>query len=187
MMPKSFITLILLLGAVIIGVFYLRPQWQSFQDLRKSSEHLEELSREFDILIQNRDSLVGLINTVSKKDLERIDKALPKGSQAGEVLVILENMVGRHGLTLPSIGLQSASEPASETKALSQIGVKSADAIREFPVDLNIKGSYESFKNFLVEIEKNLRITDATSLSFGALSGADDKINFNARIKMYYQ
>lgn len=187
MMPKSFITLILLLGAVLIGVFYLRPQWQRFQGLRESSEHLEELSTEFDTLIKNRDSLVDLINVVSKKDLERIDKALPKGSQAGEVLVVLENLVGKHGLTLQSIGLQSVNEPASETKILSQTSVRPVDAIREFPVDLNIKGPYESFKNFLAEIEKNLRITDVTSLSFGAPSGADDKINFNVRIKMYYQ
>ena len=193
-MPRAFITLVLLLGAILIGVFYLRPEWQRFQELRVSTERLQQLSSEFDELIKNRDAFVDLINTVSKTDLDNIDKALPKGSQAGEVLVTLENFVGRHGMSLQSIGLTGGSEPVSKTSSSPSIGSASAvsvsapaSVIREFPVDLNIKGQYDSLKNFLLEIEKNLRVTDVASLSFGSLKDANERVGFSLRVKMYYQ
>lgn len=193
-LPRAFITLILLLGAILIGVFYLRPEWKRFQELRVSTERLQQLSSEFDELIKNRDAFVDLINTVSKTDLDNIDKALPKGSQAGEVLVTLENLVGRHGIILQSIGLTAGREPATKISSSPSIGSASvvstavpASAIKEFPVDLNLTGSYDSIKNFLSEIEKNLRITDVTSLSFGSMKDASEKIGFSLRVKMYYQ
>lgn len=178
----------------MIGVFYLRPEWGRFQELRVSTERLQQLSSEFDELIKNRDAFVDLINTVSKTDLDNIDKALPKGSQAGEILVTLENLVGKHGIVLQSIGLTGGREPASKVSSTPSIGSASsvsvttpAPVIKEFPVDLSITGSYESLKNFLLEIEKNLRITNAVSLSFGSFARPDEKINFSLRVKMYYQ
>jgi len=193
-MPRAFITLILLIGTVILGWFYLRPEWKYFQELRSSNERLEQLSAEFDELIKNRDTLVDLINSVSKNDLDRIDKALPKGSQAGEILVMLENLVGKNDLSLQSIGLSAGAEQFSKTAVGPKLGSVSPlapqiqpESIKDFPVDLSVAGSYESLKKFLAEIESNLRVTDAASLSFGGMNKPEEKVNFSLRVKMYYQ
>ena len=177
-----------------MGWFYLRPEWKYFQELRSSNERLEQLSAEFDELIKNRDTLVDLINSVSKNDLDRIDKALPKGSQAGEILVMLENLVGKNDLSLQSIGLSAGAEQFSKTAVGPKLGSVSPlapqiqpESIKDFPVDLSVAGSYESLKKFLAEIESNLRVTDAASLSFGGMNKPEEKVNFSLRVKMYYQ
>ncbi len=186
-MARLFIIIILIFAAVVIGVFYLRPQWQQFQILQKESENLRNIARELDDLIQNRDALVKIINTVDKQDLQKIDHALPKGPRSAEFLVLLETLANRNNIVLRQVNFIGAGEPQSGQPRPG--GAITAPAgigtIKEFPVSMNVSGSYEAFKSFLRDLERSLRIIDINSVSFSASS--KDQFDFSLKGKTYYQ
>jgi Tfp pilus assembly protein PilO len=185
-MPKIFITFILLSGSLIIGLFYLRPQWQQFGTLRLSAENLRNISAELDELIQNRDALTKTISAVSKTDLGKIDLALPQGPRSAEFLTLLEALAQKNKIILKQVNLSEPLSPAGGLpKPGGNVSLPSASTFREIPVVLNVGGSYESFKSFLSDLEKNLRIIDIESVSFSG--SGNNQFDFSIRGKTYYQ
>ena len=59
-------------------------------------------------------------------------------------------------------------------------------AILEFPIILNVSGPYESFKEFLRDLEKNLRLIDVQEISF-ITPPQGTTFDFNLRLKTYFQ
>jgi Tfp pilus assembly protein PilO len=191
-MPRLVITIILLFGAVVVGSFYLLPEWRNFREFRGEAQELREISAELDLLTENRDELLSRINSISKDDLRRIDQALPTGPQSAEFLVLLEKLASKNNLALRRVDLVSAAalgatvsggQPrpgGSPTKSIKNGG------IAEFPVGISLGGSYEAFKGFLSDLEQNLRTIDVTDISFTS----PEKINtfdFGIKAKTYYQ
>lgn len=191
-MSKTIIILILLAGTALIGVFYLKPAWQDFQELRKQTEDLKQISEELDELTKNKDVLIETINSLSKDDLKRINQSFPKGSRASDFLVMLENLLAKKGILLKRIEVGSiTSETKSETggqpkPSAPPVVLKAKGAISELPITLSVFGPYESIKGLLIDLEKNLRLIDAQDISFTS-SGRNDPIDVTLKIKTYYQ
>lgn len=190
-MPRLLITIILLFGAVVVGSFYLLPEWRSFRELREAAQELREISAELDLLTENRDELLSRINSISKDDLRRIDQALPTGPQSAEFLVLLEKLSSKNNLALRRVDLISeaalGSSPGGQPRPGGAPGksVKTG-GIAEFPVGISLGGSYEAFKGFLNDLEQNLRTVDVTDISFTS----PEKVNafdFAVKAKTYYQ
>lgn len=185
-MARLFITTILILASAVIGVFYLRPQWQQFQTLQEESENLRNIATELDDLIQNRDALIKAINTVSRQDLQKIDQALPQGPRSAEFLVLLETLAKRNNTVLRQVDLIGSGEAQSgQPRPGGSLTAPSIGTIKEFPVSINVGGSYDAFKSFLGDLERSLRIIDINSLSFSASSR--DLFEFSLKGKTYYQ
>lgn len=191
-MTQTFITILLIFGSVGIGLFYLNPEWKEFKDLQNKIENINSISLELDELINEQDSLVTLINTISKEDLNRIEKTLPEGPHTAEFLVMLENLSIENKVVLQSINLASfvskkaETTPSQPTPGSIVLAPKSEQLIKELPVDLVVIGTYQSFKDFLNALERNLRIIDVISLNFTS-AGDTDLYTFTVRLKTYYQ
>jgi len=185
-MPKLFITLVLILGGSIVGVFYLRPQWQEYKTSQAEAENLYNLSVELDELIQNRDSLIQTLNSVSREDLKRIDLALPQGARAAEFLTTLETLAKRNNIIMRQVDLIGESAPTpGQPRPGGTANLPRTGAYRELPMTLSVTGSYESFKFFLRDLEYNLRIIDVLGVSFSG-SGRN-QFDFTIKGKTYYQ
>ncbi len=189
-MPKFFLAIFLIIGTGIIGFFYLRPEWQKFQSLRQENTELQHISEEFDSLTAQRDSLIREINAISKEQRDTISQALPEGAGAADLMVDLETMTKNRELILKRIDLSGTVEGKSGTKQPSPAGIIASaqpkGAILEFPVLLNISGPYESFKGFLQDLEKKLRLIDIQEISFIA-PPQGRTFDFNLKLKTYFQ
>lgn len=190
-MPRLFITIILLFGTATTGFFYLAPQWQNFKSLRGDSAALAGISEELDALIQNRDALLSLINSVSADNLERIDRALPSGVQASKFLVSLERLTAKNNLVLRRVDLASSAAQLNTRGGQPRPGgtpsstVKSG-GINELPVGLSVSGTYESLKGFLADLEKNLRLIDVEDITFTSPE-KPSAFDIAIKAKTYYQ
>ena len=189
-MPKLLITIFLLAGAALVGYMFLYPAWQEFQSLRQGNLELQQESAEFDFLTQKRDALIKEVNAVSAEQREAIDKAIPLGAKAAEFLVDLEAITKKRGLALKRIDLAGTVEVKSAAGQPVTSRTPSAALTQgttaEFPVGLNVSGSYESFKSFLQDLEKNLRLIDVQDISFIA-PAKGDLLDFGLKIKTYFQ
>lgn len=110
---------LLLIGALLIGIFYLKPAWDQFQEIRRETEHVRTLSVEFDELIQNRDALIAKLNLVSRDDLRKLEALIPQGAQSLEYLISLQQ-AGRDGGIGLAFTKADINPPASSSAGTSQ-------------------------------------------------------------------
>lgn len=192
-MTRNALIVLFLFTTAIVAFFYLQPTWDEFQILRKNNAGLQNLSAELDELIGNRDLLFEKINAISKDNLTRIDTALPSGPRAAEFLVFLENLATKHSVTMTNTSLTGSTvtktTASSGQPRPSQITTNvQGQTIAELPLSLQVTGSYEALKNFLGDLEKNLRITDVENISFSSPSGKNkNEFQFSLTLKAYHQ
>ncbi len=197
-MPRIFIATILFAAALLSGLFYLSPEWDRFQTLRGEVAELEAISAEFDELIDNRDKLLSLVNSISKENLGRVDRMLPQGPHASDFLVSMEAITIENAIALRRIDLVSPEGEKSEPQAQrpgtpgtprptgAAVSPRSVKETQALPFNLQVAGSYASFKKFLRGLERNLRLIDVEDISFSA--GSKGEISdFTLKAKTYYQ
>jgi len=191
-MARTLITMILIFGILILGFVYLGPAWSEYSATRQATQELQEISQELDNLIINKDQLISSVNRISKENLDRMDVALPSNKKAAELLVFFESVAGKNSLVLKNIDLEE--KILAERTSLGNPRPGSAIAntnrpsgeVNELPITMNLLGGYDSFKNFLRDLEQNLRIIDVENINFSATSNSS-VFTFGIKVKTYYQ
>ena len=212
-MSKIVTALIFFLAAIVLGFFYTVPAWQRFGALGTDITTVATASEEFDQLIANRDNLINLINGITKENLERLDAIFPKGAHASDFLVAVEALTTESTVALRRIDIVSPSSGGQGTEksgasvlqprptttagmagaAGSGVATDSTKkqengaGARELPFSVQVAGTYQDFKKFLVNTERNLRLIDVDEISFSATGKKDESIEFTLKAKTYYQ
>lgn len=201
-MPRIFVTIILIVSTIALAVLYLSDEWAKFSTFRKEIDELSNISAELDELTGDRDKLVAIINSLSQEDLSRISQAIPLGPKAADLMVLMENLTTSHsmvlnridlaGFTVVKIGEAGGAVAQPRPGTLPSLKPKSNVSIKDFPLTMNVNGTYETFKTFLRDIEHNLRIIDIEDLSFSAPGGVtagnkSSTVDFSIKAKTYYQ
>lgn len=189
-MQKILSAIFLIFGAAVIVIVYLNQEWQTFQRLRGRIDRLETISRELDDLGTKRTALEEKINSITAENLTRISQILPVGQAGPQLITTLERVALASRIKLPSIDISAVGHaqtpppgeptPVGSPQPLTQTG------IQEFPINLSINGNYHNFKNFLVRLERGLRLMNISQVSFGILSKDGDG-QFRIEGKTYHQ
>ncbi|MBI2454377.1 MAG: type 4a pilus biogenesis protein PilO [Parcubacteria group bacterium] len=194
-MNKRLITNTVVYAALVLAVWFVAmPVWSSFRvetkeiALKKQTIALEKQ------VIAKLNSVSQVLNS-QKDNVSRLEQAIPGDELKPELLSIMENLASQNGLALLTIGVKT---PTSEdnARAAPRTGeVKSAGSIKTLEVDLQVSGTYSSFKNWLEAIEKNLRITDVSGISFAieekknaegeVISAIDPVIDYTVSMNTY--
>ena len=195
-MSRLFLTIAFFTAAIVMALFFLRPEWQRSRILAEETGELEEISREFDELIANRDQLLDRINSITKDNLTRLDLILPQGPNSSQFLAALEALALENGVALRRIDLISPDSERAEVPGrvgtsqprpgVAQAAILESKDSETLPFNIQISGSYDSFKKFLASSERNLRLIDVDEIVFGA-SGKAELLDFSIKAKTYYQ
>lgn len=191
-MPKTFLIILLIAGVVILGVFYVKPQWDTFNSLRADSQDLQSINSELDELIANLNTIGDTITKIDKNDLTRVDQTLPQGQDTANFLVTLESLAIKNGLALRrtdvAAGDNGLAKSSGQPKPSGSIAnISSSEALKNFSVTLSVVGQYDAFKGFLRDLEKLPRIADAKEITFNAPVRQGESIEFILQVKTYYQ
>lgn len=186
-----------LLGALFMGIFFLKPAWDQFQHIRAETDHVRQLSAEFDDLIQNRDVLVAKLNSVSKEDLAKIEALIPQGPHSLEYLIGLQQLSQENGIALtfthaeinPS-PVKAGQSASSQPKILNPSEAPQKKTfISDMPVGIQVAGPYEILKAFMGHLEHFGRLTDISILAFSAPDSAQQAATFTFSLSLitHYQ
>ncbi|MDP3004213.1 MAG: type 4a pilus biogenesis protein PilO [Candidatus Azambacteria bacterium] len=180
-MPNLFkyfiLPLILFIAAAAIIFWVLLPLWQSAQaalELKKGNE--DNLAQRQKLTV-NLELLIGQYNKRAG-DLASFGKAIPVGQNIPELLINLEALASENGLIFSGVNFKPKDLNAPNVKTLI--------------MEVNVKGSYPAFQNYLKAMEKSLRLFDVTSVSFNGVAPGQTSINlnnleFNLSVNTYYQ
>ena len=168
---------------VSVGVFfgYVNPTYSAVTGNaelgdRSIKELTEERDRYMDALNktkeieQTRTGLLEQYARIPAKDRERIEKLLPDHIDSVRLIIDINNIAAQYGMALGGISLTQTDERAAETSSLA-LG-PSTTRFKSVGLNFSVKGSYDTFRSFLRDLEQSLRLVDVDSISFGSREDA---------------
>lgn len=180
----------LIVAAVIVGYFLALPQWDTVTKLDEEGAYLDALNLELDALRATYLALGTTADRISEEDRNRIEEAIPRGTQRKELMVDIEHFASVAGVNLTDIefvqlagttvGAVGIPTPSPQSSLPKNIGI-----IKELAMQVTVEGSYENFKAFLKILEHNLPIIDTENITFE--STKEGIFTFNLDLKSYYQ
>lgn len=169
---------LILLGAAFVMIFFwARFLWQDIQDLQQEKAAFASIITRITELRKARDDLLQTYNAIPQTDIERIKKSLPDTISAGSLIVEMSNLTRANGLLLRSIDVL----PGGEERGV----IRAARPYESIDLSLKVSGPYRSFRSFLENLEKSLRLVDVTAISF--VAGESDSYEFSLKAKTYRQ
>ena len=160
-----FIALIFIMAAFIFFFDFVQPTYSDMNTLR--SKQLGEEN-----YIANQSALVKQVQTIlatyqnEAQGAANVDLAMPSGEDVAGALAQIEGIATNNGMSIGSIAVTA---PAIRVQATAAGVVVSSSTLMKplgsFTFKLAASGSYENFKNFLSEIETNIRIFDVKTVS----------------------
>ncbi|NCU28439.1 MAG: hypothetical protein EOM85_02095 [Candidatus Moranbacteria bacterium] len=163
--------------SALLFFFLIDPLFGDVKELRTNvSTYNSALSNSTD-LQKTRDTLVEKYKQISSEDKDRLSHLLPSTINNIELILEIEKIANIHGMPISDIKFDSnvgvKTNSADNTGNTSASGKISAESDPSsylpygiFPVAFTIEGKYETFIEFLKDLENNLRIVDIKSVSF---------------------
>lgn len=180
---RFIIPIVLVILAIAMFFGYIDPTYGDVKEVRAEIKDYNDALDRARELIATRDRLLSAYNSFSAEDLERLRKMLPDHIDAVRLIIDLDSIAARHGIRIEDISIQGE---ISQSGASQQQGTASAS---NSPVGIagfgfSVTTSYETLKQFVMDLEDSLRVIDVASISFGASD--DDTATYDVQIKTYW-
>lgn len=124
--------------------------------------------------------------SISQEDLDKLDKFIPDHIDNINLIIDINNIAERQGMTIKNVKVRSGLEDSGATgaEAAASVAASGQNIIAETFLSFSVSGDYQSLLNFLDSLANSLRVADVSSLSFTV----DDKgVNqYNFEIKTYW-
>ena len=159
---KSTNALILIL--ISIGLFYtfIDPQYERAKALQLEAAEYEHVLDNAELIAATRDDLLIEYEEFPNQELERLEKVLPSHVDTVSLAKDFDTIASRYGISMQGIQVDTSRDQNSTTIIQSSTSA----AYEKVTITFTIVSSYQSFRNFLNDIERSLRIIDIRSLSF---------------------
>ncbi len=148
--------------------------WPNFQDLKiiqkKVQEKRIELETKEDYLLKLNQDKAKLEEY--EEELSKINSALPDSPSPASLFNYLQVVSSESGLILEKIGSFGTSPPGDLLD------------IQETNFSIGVVGTYASFKDFLLALEKSARLIKVENIS-SSFAREESLFVFNLRIKVY--
>lgn len=187
---KRFISLVLglmmMMAAFIIYLDLIKGAYEEVQNKKAEILSREELVASQRAIVEK---VRRQIETYKGEEalIQNISLVLPQAPQVGEALVQI-NGLARINFLSPQTFLASA--PVLKT-LVSSPGQKEKSLVRPVGIitfQLKLIGSYEQFKQFLNQLETNIRLLDIQNLTIQPLKTSKENLySFELMVATYYQ
>ncbi|OGZ95811.1 MAG: hypothetical protein A3I44_04940 [Candidatus Sungbacteria bacterium RIFCSPLOWO2_02_FULL_51_17] len=186
-MNKLTFSILLGITTALALIFFVMPDFQSIPLESAKKVKLEEILGKFDEIRLKKEAIVSSYAAISDDDIKRLDSMLPEGPEIGELLVNLDLLVKKHRLQLTGIQFQKIErETTGRPRNAAEVALLAKKIVRysKLPITLNMIGSYENFRKFIVELESIIRITDVRNITLGG--GVTGSHTFTLQADTYY-
>ena len=127
------------------------------------------------------DKTLGEYNSISQENVDRINKMVPSGADSMKLVVQIDDMMRKNGLSLKDINTKDIVAQDSISGVPKNDG-KSAESIY---LSMTAQGSYESFRSFIKMLEKSLRLIDVISVGISPVG--QDNYSFSVEAVSYWR
>jgi len=175
-LPITFVITAVLLFFGIIDPYYqdvlvLREQEKQFDSALTRSKELKEV----------RDKLLTKYNNFSTEDLEDLQKMLPDNIDNVRLILDLDSLARLHGMRLSNV---SVDRIGSTQQAAGAVGESNENENYDSVIlSFSVQAAYETFKEFLVDLERSLRLVDVIDLQ---VSLGENNFDYKVSVRTYW-
>ncbi len=161
---KPITTIIIVIITAMLVFLFVIPEYQQSQDLELS---LAQKSAQYDSQSAYYQNIASLQNSLTqrKEALDKINSSLPDTFQLAPLTYFFQQKSKETGSTLKSVVFLD-SEPQT---AATQPATSAPKKVRSISFSIDLIGSYQSLKSFLVALEKSSRIFEVDTVSFASI------------------
>jgi Tfp pilus assembly protein PilO len=191
--PLSFIII-----SVAIFFIGLNPLFNNMTEVKREVKAYKEALDSSSELQLIRDSLIEKYKNIKKEDKDRLNQFLPTNIDNIELILEIERIANLSGMPIENF----VSNNEDSNKNLKDVDLDGSmlDSLEnstygEFPFEFSVKGRYETFLNFLKELELNLRLINVKEIkisvptSSSSTSGPVTDVNvynYSLKIETYW-
>ena len=176
---RLFIPIILIVAAIGLFVVYTNPTYQATKALSAKVDAYNNALDKSKELRSVRDSLLSKRNTFSSDDVQKLQELLPDNVDNIRLVIDINNIASRHGLTLGGINIGDIAEKSKNQLSVANTG----GLIGNVDIAFTVTTSYDNMLSFLTDLEHSLRLIDVQKISFAA--GANDTSTYSFGIRTY--
>lgn len=156
--------------AISLGIFfsYTDPTYKDVKELRTQVASYDEALDNSKKLEEAKNTLNQQYNTFSEDELERLRKLLPDNVDNIRLILEIESVAVRYGMTIKNVEFDVAKRDTTgkEVQESSQDLKTAQKEYGIFDLSFSTQGTYPNFVAFLADIEKSLRIVDINQIDF---------------------
>ncbi len=157
---KSFLPIILIIIAVGLFFFQIKPLYSEVKGLRAEAKQYDEALKMADELKEIRVDLAHTLAGFPKADLERLDHFLPRRLDTVRIILDVNSIGLRNGVRLNGM---KVSVPSLETGKVS--AGQSGSNYSTIDISFSFSATYVQGVQFIQDLQRSLRLLDSTSLS----------------------
>lgn len=190
---KRLISLMLALGFVVAAfiIFFdlIQPTYGDLQTLKGKQLSAENFLASEQNIVNQVKKLVSQYASDAQTE-NSLALAMPSGPDVAGALAQVYGIGQNNNVTIQNINFSAPVTSAQASRSPNQI----LKPTGTFAIQITANGSYEALKNFLTQLETNIRIFDVTALSLqpaatgaASLVSTTDLFNYSITINTYYQ
>ena len=192
------VALIFVIAAFVCFFDLVQPTYSNLETLRSKQIGESNYLKDQTAIIKQAQSAIAAYQNEAQ-GAGNVALAMPSGQDIAGALAQVQGIALNNGIALGSIAI---TPPAIQLQASGVAAANGSSSsllkpLGNFTLKITGAGSYESFKNFLSELETNIRIFDvkdvslqpaATAANAGVRpAGSRDVFNYAVTVATYYQ
>ncbi|OGG44513.1 hypothetical protein A2841_02880 [Candidatus Kaiserbacteria bacterium RIFCSPHIGHO2_01_FULL_48_10] len=176
---KFFLPILFLAGAVGLFFWFIDPAYARIKELRVQEAEFDQALTRARELQEVRDELIQRYNGFPSEDIARLEKLLPDHIDNVRLIIDLDSIASRYGMRVRNVAIESSQNHSIE----GAVGPDES-TYESVVISFSVAGPYDTFRGFLTDLERSLRLVDVTKLSFSATpSGIYE---YNISVKTYW-
>lgn len=180
---KSFTPFLLILIAIILFFMFTDPTYKQVMDLRAQQREYNDVLTKSRDLLAKRKTLQDKYNSFSTADVDRLRKLLPDGVDNVKLIIDIDEIAKRYGLTIRSVRLDDSKVKSGSKDSIATITAGEAK-YGAIPMGFSVNADYNTFIKFLQDLEGSLRLVDVVNISLKP--SATGLYSFDVSLKTYW-
>lgn len=191
---SAILSLFFIFSAFVIVAMLIKPAYEETQKLKADALSRENALNNQKVLVDQFKKLLSQYDSQEKVQ-ENLSLILPQNPAIGEALTQINGLLDLNHLNVLSFNIN---KPLLQSYSSSNINSTSTQVIKPLgTIDINFKvvGNYSDFKNFLNQLETNIRIFNIKTLNISPViivSGDKNQsqnktLSYDISITTYYQ
>jgi Tfp pilus assembly protein PilO len=176
---KTLFSFVLIAASVALFVMFTNTHYQQIKALRAQAAEYDSALTQSKILLAQRDSLKKKYDEIPQENLDKLKKLAPDSVDNVRLVIDINGIAARRGMTIRNIKIQNGNAGKS-----GNIGPDN-NPYGSMLLSFSVTAPYDSFKGFLQDLERSLRIVDITSLSFNA-NDKGDVYDYGVTLRTYW-
>ena len=168
----------LMVGAVLVYSNLVRPAYDEAKHTQGELVSKDKNFQEFQDIFNKLKDIFSAYKDYS--DVQKnVSLALPLNAEVAQVLFQVTKLASLNDLTLQLVDVKELAITPSKSSLINPIGT--------VMFDLKMSGTYESLKNYLANLESNLRIMGINGLRIEKIPNVSTIFNYSVEVYAYYQ